>query len=711
MRARVSTLGITMLLALAAVSCRGGSGRKSARPQATPVISPIPEASDEGMWLFDDFPAERVAQKYGFYPSRAFLDHVRLSAVRLAGGCSGSFVSGNGLVMTNHHCAHACVEQLSTAAHDYIQSGFYAKTEREEQRCPGMEIDQLLEITGVTAEVQAATAGRSGEDFVEAQRAAIAKIEEACATSRDLRCEVVNLYHGGRYDLYKYRRFQDVRLVFAPEFAVAFFGGDPDNFEFPRYDLDVAFLRVYTGDQPAKTPDHFTWSPSGPKAEQLTFVAGNPGSTARELTIAELQTIRDVTQPNRLYRLARLRGALEEFQRRGPEQRRISTQRLFGVENAFKSLQGREAALLDEAFFARLIAREDQLRAAVAANPALAQEASDAWSAIAQAEAKRRALYVPYAFLEHAAGFQSELFQYARTLVRAAEELPKPNEQRLREYNEARLASIEQDLASSAPIHPELEILSLSLSLAELRSALGPDAPVVKAVLGDRSPLELATEIVSGTKLGSPDVRKALFEGGEPAVAASDDPMIDLARRVDPAARAVRKRMEEEVEAPEMKASERIAKARFAVYGTTLYPDATFTPRLSYGQVKGWMEDNRRIDPFTTFAGAFARATGRPPFALPQRWIDARPRIDMWMPLDFCSTNDIVGGNSGSPVIDQDARIVGLIFDGNIHSLAGDYAYDPRNNRAVSVDSAAILHALDVIYGATRVRDEILHAK
>jgi V8-like Glu-specific endopeptidase len=660
------------------------------------------------MWLFNAFPSERVARKYGFSPSQEWLDHVRLSAVRIAGGCSASFVSENGLVMTNHHCAHACLEQLSTAAKNYVASGFYAKSEEEEQRCPEMEINQLLEITDVTAQVQAATAGRSGKDLTEAQRAVTANIEKACATSENLRCEVVSLYHGGRYDLYKYRRYQDVRLVFAPEFAIAFFGGDPDNFEFPRYDLDVSFLRVYEDGRPAQTPHHFTWSPSGPKEGQLTFVAGNPGSTSRELTIAQLQTIRDVAQPSRLYRLARMRGALEEFQRRGPEEERISTSRLFGVENAFKSLAGREAALLDEAFFAGLVAREDQLRAAVAARPEVAREVGDAWDAIAAAEAKRRVMYAPYTFLEGAAGFQSELFHHARTLVRAAEELPKPNEQRLREFGEARLPSLREELFSTAPIHPELEILLLTLSLEEMRATLGPDDPTVKAVLGQRSPIELATALVQETKLGDPKLRRALFEGGKAAVEASHDPMIELAQRVDPAARAVRKRFEDEVEGPERKASERIVKARFAVYGTTLYPDATFTPRLSFGQVKGWMEGEKPIAPFTTFAGAFERATGRPPFALPESWIEARPRIDPAMPLDFCSTNDIVGGNSGSPIFDQSARIVGVIFDGNIHSLSGDYAYDPSNNRAVSVDSAAILHALDVIYDAKRVRDELV---
>lgn len=707
MRALVSTQTMAVMLVFVATSCSGPT------PQASPeipIVSPIPEGSDEGMWLFNDFPSGRVANEYGFSPSKAWLDHVRLSAVRLAGGCSGSFVSGDGLVMTNHHCAHACIEQISTAAENYIANGFYAETEQDERRCPDMEIDQLLDITDVTAKIRAATAGRSGGELAEAEKAAIMKIEAACATSSDVRCDVVNLYHGGRYDLYKYRRYQDARLVFAPELAIAFFGGDPDNFEFPRYDLDVSFLRVYVDGEPAKTPDHFTWSPSGPAEGQLTFVAGNPGSTARELTISQIQTLREIVQPSRLYRLARMRGALDELQRRGPEEARISTERLFGVQNAFKSLRGRQAALLDEAFFARLVAREDELRAAIAETPMLAQEVGDAWERIAEAEAEHRLLYPTYTYLEGAAGFSSELFRHARTLVRAAEELQKPNEARLREFGEARLPSIEQALLSAAPIHDELEILTLSLSLDEMRSALGADDPVVKEVLGEKSPLELATEVVTATKLGDPKVREALFKGGEAAVGASDDPMIDLARRVDPAARAVRQRVEDEVEGPVKEASTRIAKARFVVYGTSLYPDATFTPRLSYGQVKGWLEGERWIHPFTTFAGAFDRATGRPPFALPESWIDAKPRIDMSTPLDFASTNDIVGGNSGSPVIDRDARIVGLIFDGNIHSLAGHFAYDPANNRAVSVDSTGILHALDVIYGAGRVLEEIVIA-
>lgn len=711
MRSLASTLGMAALLLGAAVSCKGRPVQQSPARPAAPLVSPIPEDSDEGMWLYTDFPSERVAKKYGFSPSQAWLDHVRLSSLRIAGGCSASFVSGSGLVMTNHHCAHACVEQLSTAERDYIKEGFLARAEEDEQKCPEMAVDQLLRITDVTAQVQAATAGLSGKEFTAAQNAAIAKIEQACSTSESLRCEVVTLYHGGRYHLYEYRRFLDVRLVFAPEFAAAFFGGDPDNFEFPRFDLDVAFLRVYEDGRPAQTPHHFTWSPSGPREGQLTFVAGNPGSTGRELAVSQLATLRDVVLPNRLYRLAEMRGALEEFQRRGPEERRTSTERLFGVENSFKALRGREEALLDEAFFARLAAREDQLRAAVAARPALAAEVGDAWDAIAAAEQRRRDLYAPYAFLEGGAGFQSDLFGYARTLVRAAEELRKPNEERLRELTAAKLPSIKEELASTAPVYPDLEILMLSLSLERMRADLGPDHPAVRKALGDRSPLDLATAAVKGTKLGDPAVRTALFEGGKAAIDASTDPMIDLARRVDPDARAVRRRFEDEVEGPVRKASERIARARFEVYGTSLYPDATFTPRLSYGQVKGWMEGDRPIAPFTTFAGAFDRATGQPPFALPESWLAARSRLDPSAPLDFATTNDIVGGNSGSPVIDREGRIVGLIFDGNIHSLSGDYAYDPANNRAVAVDSAAILHALDVIYGATRVRDELLSAR
>jgi hypothetical protein len=661
------------------------------------------------MWTFDNFPSQKVEQRYGFRPTQAWLDHVRLSSARLAQGCSASFVSGQGLVMTNHHCAHACIEQLSTGQRDHVKDGFYARVQADEPRCPALEVNQLVEITDVTARMNRATAGKEGAAYGEAQRAEIARAEKECQTSDRLRCEVVTLYQGGVYDLYKYRRYQDVRLVFAPEFAVAFFGGDPDNFMFPRYDLDVAFLRVYEGGQPARMEDFFRWSPQGAREGELTFVSGNPGGTSRQLTVAQLEYARDVALPEALVRLAELRGRLAEYRRRGAEEARHSNTDLFYVENSFKALRGRLEALQDKTFFASKVAAEQQLRTSLAKDPARAKRYLPAFDAIARAEDDLKQIRRPLNQLERGQAFSGDLFRIARQLVRGAEERPKPNEQRLREFRESALPALTQSLFSPAPIYPEFQKFQLAFSLEKLREVLGADDPAVKKVLGQASPEELADRLVSGTKLADVGYRRRLWEGGKAAVAsaAQDDPMLALALRIDPDARALRKRYEDGIEAPTKRASELIARARFETEGTSTYPDATFTPRLSYGAVKGYQENGHEVKPVTTFAGAFDRATGREPYALPRSWLDAKGRLDRQTPFDVATTNDIIGGNSGSPVVDREARIVGLVFDGNIQSLGGDYGFDEAQNRAVSVHSAAILEALSKIYGAERLVQEL----
>jgi hypothetical protein len=671
------------------------------------AASPPPPLTDEGMWLLNDFPSDRLARLHGFRPTEEWLEHVRLSAVRLAGGCSGSLVSKGGLVMTNHHCGSRCIEQLSTAKKDYVANGFYARSEKDEVKCPEIEVNQLVAIEDVTARVIGATKGLLGARYNEANKAELSKIEKECAKSDDLRCDVVSLYRGGLYHLYKYQRYQDVRLVFAPEFAIGFFGGDPDNFMFPRYDLDVSFLRVYKDQKPLEADHYFKWSPSGVKEGDLTFVAGHPWGTSRQLSVAELEYERDVALPWRLLRMSEARGLLTEFQTRGKEERRITTGRLFGIENGLKLLKGRVAALRDPDLFAAKVAAEQELRARVAANPEMTWVYGGAWDAIALAQRKLRQMTTPYVMLEQGAGFSSDLFDRARQLVRAGTELSKPNEKRLREYVDSRLPSLRQKVLSSAPIYDELEILTLTHSLTQLREELGADDPVVKKTLGKESPHELAVRLVKASRLKDVKVRKALFDGGQAAVFASKDPMIELARLVEPDARALRGSYEDEVEAVVKKNAELIAKARFEVYGTSVYPDATATLRLSFGQVLGWEEAGKAVNPITNLGGAFERATGRDPFALPESWLKNKSRLDLSTPFNFCSTNDIIGGNSGSPVIDQDAQIVGLVFDGNIHSLGGDYLYDPKDNRAVAVHSAALLETLDKVYGAARIVGEL----
>ncbi len=663
--------------------------------------------ADEGMWTFNNFPAAKVQAKYGFTPNREWLDHVRLSSVRLAEGCSASLVSPNGLVLTNDHCVATCIQELSTASKDYSANGFQSKTPGEELKCPSQEANILEEITDVTARIAAATKGLPDKDANTARKGEIAKLEKDCTTGNQLRCEVVSLYGGGTYDLYKYRRYQDVRLVFAPEFKAAFFGGDPDNFMFPRYDLDMSFLRIYEDGQPLKTKHWFPFSSGGSREGELTFVSGHPGGTNRQHTIAMLEAERDFQKPNILLYLAEYRGLLTMFQTRGEEQSRITKEDLLFVENSLKAFKGEEESLLEPAFFEQKRKEEKDFQSRIQADPKLRAEYGNVWDEVAKAAGQLRSQYFSYLYFEGSFGFRSNLYRHARRLIRGSEEFSKPNADRLKEYTDARKPEINQITLSPAPIHKELEIETLTFSLTKLREVFSVDDPRIRQIFGKRSPREVATEAVNGTHLDDVAVRKALLEGGKTALAAASDPMIDLAKLVDPISRAVRKKYEDEVESVLTRSTEQLAKARFAAYGSSLYPDATFTLRLSYGQVKGWMENGTPVPPFTIFGGAFERATGRDPYALPQSWLDAKSKLNLTAPLDFVTTNDIIGGNSGSPVINKNGELVGLIFDGNIHSLGGNYGFDDSMNRAVAVHSVGMLEALKNIYGATRVLEEL----
>ncbi len=668
--------------------------------------------ADEGMWTFNGFPSADVKAKYGFQPTQDWLDRVRLASVRIAGGCSASLVSKNGLVMTNHHCAHHCIEQLSSLSakkQDFIKNGFWAAAPADELKCPDMEMNQLVQITDVTAKVQDATKNTPADKFAEVQRSAIAAIEKDCATSDEFRCDVVTLYRGGRYDLYKYQRFQDVRLVFAPELPIAFFGGDPDNFMFPRYDLDMSFLRLYGKDGKAlETPAFFPFSAAGAKDGELTFVSGNPGGTSRLLTVAQLMMDRDVRWPGTIARYSELRGLLTEYQLRGAEQKRHSTSNLFGVENSLKAIKGRHAALADPAFFESFVKAEADFRKKVDANPKLKKAYGGAWDGVAAGVAKARLLRKAYVALE--GGPLGDLFGAARSLVRYAAESKKPNGDRLREFTESRLPQLKHQLTGGSPIYPELETALLSWSLVKIREDLGPDHPAVKKLLGGKSPEELAKSLVGATKLADKKVRADLFTGGAAAIEASKDAMIEFARLLDDDARALRKKWEDEVDGPIKKNAELIAKARFEVFGTKTYPDATFTLRLSYGKVLGFSDDGTAVAPFTTIGGAFGRHTGQDPFALPKSWLDAKAKLNLETPFNLATTNDIIGGNSGSPMFNQKAEIVGLVFDGNIYSLGGEYGFDEKVNRAVAVDSRAIVESLKNVYGATRLVDELTPA-
>lgn len=668
--------------------------------------------ADEGMWTLDHLPVKQLQQRYAFTPSPQWISLIQHATVRLAEGCSGSFVSADGLVMTNHHCANGCLSQLSKGGHNYMADGYVAAKPEDEPKCPDVELNQLESITDVTAQVNAATNGKSGAGRIKAERAVNSKIEEQCVAGdpKTWRCDVITLYHGGRYALYKYRRYQDVRLVFAPEQSIAFFGGDPDNFNFPRYDLDVTFFRAYVDGKPAKTTQFLKFAPQGPKAGELTFVVGNPGSTERRTPWLQLANMRDnVLIPFYGY-LSDLRGVLWQYSRAGAQQAKEAQDMLFGIDNTLKVFKGRLQTLTDETFIQAKQKEDAALRDWIAADPARRAKYGAPWADLAKAQQRGEELQDRYTMIAGGRGFGvgTRLFADAMTLVRGAAQRAKPDAERLPMFRNANLPAVEQSLEADVPVYPEYEKTMMAWSMEKMRQILGADDAFVHQTLGKRSPDELARQLVDGTRLADPKVRKQLWDGGEKAIAASTDPMIAFVRGIEPTATKLRKQYEDEVQAPTTRADEAIAQARFARDGASTYPDATFTLRLSYGKVVGWKEGDHQVPPFTDFAGAYARATGADPFKLPDSWIRAKGSLDLSTPFDFVTDNDIIGGNSGSPVIDRDGRAVGLIFDGNIHSIGGDYTYDGSNNRAVAVDTAALLEAVRKVYRLPRLADELV---
>jgi hypothetical protein len=673
---------------------------------ALACLAALPALADEGMWTFDNFPSNTVKQLYGADITPAWLDHVRLSTIRLA-NCTASFVSPDGLILTNHHCAESCLAELSGKDKSLVELGFAAANRGAEERCPAQLADVLVGTEDVTGAVSKAIAGLSETDANDARKRALTTIEQACeqasakAKSGKLRCQVVTLYQGGQYFLYKYKRYDDVRLVFAPEADIASFGGDPDNFQFPRWSLDFSMLRAYENGKPAATPNHLQINFDGPAAHQLVFVAGHPGSTARLQTRAQLVFDRDLPLPITLMRAAELRGRFIQFGATNPADDRIVRAPLNSLQNAIKLRRKELDALNDDALLAGKSGAEEKLRSTAHLG------GTDPWRDIEAASARERTLYLRYSFLESGAAFNSGLFRDARLLVRGADERTKRNVDRLREFTEASLPLIQRELYARVPVYPELEVLTLSFSLERLREWLGPDDPVVRRLLLKESPEALATRLIAETQLDDADVRKRLWQGGKPAVDASLDPMIAFARAVDAAARAIRKRYDDEVEAPIAAAAQRIAAARFKVYGTNVYPDATFTLRLNYGTVQGWVENGAPVDPFTHLDRAFERSTGASPFKIPASWLRVKEQLDMRTPFCISTNNDIVGGNSGSPLIDADGKIVGLMFDGNIHSIAGHYWFDAANNRAIALHPAIIREALDKVYGAKSLLAEL----
>jgi len=663
-------------------------------------------SADEGMWTFHGFPFDKANATLKTQLDQAWLDRVRSATVRLA-NCTGSFVSNTGLILTNHHCVASCLDELSSKEKSYIADGHLARTREEEKRCQTQVADVLTEMEDITAKVNAATAGKQDAAANEARKAALTQIEQDCETSSKLKCQSVTLYEGGQYWLYKYKRYTDVRLVFAPEAGIAAFGGDPDNFQFPRWCLDMSILRAYDGGKPVKPANYLKFNFAGPAAGDPVFVSGHPGSTDRLLTLAELQQQRNIELPQWLLRYSEIRGRYIQFAQQSPENERIAADQLNGIENAIKVRRKQLDALLDDGLMARKAAEQQAMQAAIAKDAKLAADTGNPWKDIEAALATERGLFQSYTYLENAAGFQGRLSNFARALVRGTAERDKPNASRFREYTDAALPRIEQQLGASLPVYPEFEILRLGNSLERMREWLGPDHPVVRRLLSKESPVELARRVVTGTKLADPAVRMELWKGGSAAVNASTDPMIELWRSVDADARVVRKSYEDGVEAPSRNATERIARARFATLGTSVYPDATFTLRLNWGTVQGWNEDGRQVEPFTRLSRAFERNTGADPFHIPDSWMRVKDKLDMNTPFNLSTNNDIVGGNSGSPLINARGEVVGLLFDGNIHSISGSYWFDTAKNRAIAVHPAIMREALSKVYGADALLKEL----
>jgi V8-like Glu-specific endopeptidase len=668
--------------------------------------------ADEGMWTFDNVPLEEIAKKYNVRLSDEWLARYQKAVVRLETGCTGTFVTPNGLALTNHHCVQSCLAENSSAKRDFVAAGFQGTAAEPELRCQGERASVLMETQNVTGEVTRALAGVATAEAARARNQALTKLEEQCETSSKqagtpLKCEAVTLYQGGQYWLYKYKRYDDVRLAFAPESAVAAFGGDPDNFQFPRWCLDMSLLRVYENGKPATPPSHLPFNWAGAKEGEPVFVAGHPGTTDRLLTAAQLRTQRDMQLPFWLVRFSELRGRLIQYSKTSPEAARTAKDYLDTIENSHKVRRMQLTTLLRDPVIEHRLEQERKLREAIDADPELKARAGTAFDDIAKAEARYREILIPYTWIEGGAGFNSDLFVYARALVRAADERMRPSSERLREYTDAQLAALKQQLGAEAPVYPALEQVRLSYALERMREYLGPDHPIIKQALGAVSPDQRAKTLISGSTLGSSKVRLSLFDGGKPAVEASRDPIVVLARAMDDEARRLRRIYETEVEGPIQRAQQAIADARFKVYGTSIYPDATFTLRLSYGAVKGWTEDGTRVEPFTRIGRMYERVTAVAPFALPKRWIDAKPRLDSGTFVNFATTHDIVGGNSGSSMVNAKGEIVGLIFDGNIHSIAGSYWYDPERNRAVSVHPAYIRTALEQVYQQKAIAQEL----
>jgi hypothetical protein len=674
------------------------------------LILLIPLQGDEGMWLFNMPPTNILKTVHNFNMTPGWLTHIQLSSI-LFGGASGSFVSTDGLVLTNHHVGRGIIQNLSTKEKDLMKTGFYARTRAEELSCPGLELSVLQGIEDVTPQVLAIERpGMTSAETAEARAKSMAALEKERSEKTGYKCTVVSLYSGGMYHLYMYKIYTDVRLVFAPEYSIAKFGGDPDNFCYPRYALDICFFRIYENNKPLNSPQYLRWGKKDIKEGDLVFASGHPGSTGRLLTYSQLEFLRDVAYPFSIRNLQRRKDLLHAYSDLGAEETRIALTTLLGIENSLKAVTGYQSGLLDNKIMSNKAKAEAELREAVMKDPDLAKTYGKVWEDIAGAQKKHAALHKSLQFFERNQGFNTVYFNYARNLVRMAQEVGKPNGERLKEYRDSNLPSVKRNVLSQTPIYDEFEIVKLADSLAQLKEEAG-DCMEVNWIIGNRSTEEVARELISGTTLKDMEVRKKYMDNGLEAVYRSSDPMIKLALMIDPLSRALRSQFEKEVEAVETENGALIARALFKLKGTSIPPDATSTLRLSFGVVKSYVENGKKIPFQTTFAGLFERSKkfgGKPPFSLPQSFIAKKSRLDLNAPLDFVATCDSIGGNSGSPIINRKGEFVGILFDGNMQSLPARFVYDDELNRSVMVHFQGILEALLKVYGANPLVAEIL---